>query len=84
MLVARGYNDLSGALRQRLGRSFTSLAPIGFPLVAVLAIAYLFVLGPLDYLLVQRWLRQPLRGLDNISRNRPGIWDGCAGAGQMA
>ena len=60
MLVARGYSDLSGALRQRLGRSFTSLAPIGFPLVAVLAIAYLFVLGPLDYLLVQRWLRQPL------------------------
>jgi hypothetical protein len=60
MIVARGYNDLSGALRQRLGRSFTSLAPIGFPLVAVLAIAYLLFLGPLDYLLVQRWLRQPL------------------------
>jgi hypothetical protein len=60
VLVARGYDDLSGALRQRLGRSFTSLAPIGFPLVALLALAYLFMLGPLDYLLVQRWLRQPI------------------------
>ena len=28
MLVAHGYSDLSGALRQRLGRSFTSLAPL--------------------------------------------------------
>jgi hypothetical protein len=56
-LVARGYNDLSGALRQRLGRS---VAPVGFSLVAVLALAYLFVLGPLDYLLIQRWFRQPL------------------------
>jgi hypothetical protein len=59
-LVARGYDDLSGALRQRLGRSFAALVPIGFSLVAGLAIVYLLVLGPIDYLLVERWLRQPL------------------------
>jgi hypothetical protein len=59
-LVTRGYNDLSGALRQQLGRSFAGFMPIGFSLVAALAIAYLLVLGPIDYLLVQRWLRQPL------------------------
>jgi hypothetical protein len=55
-LVARSYNDLSGALRQRLGRSFAGVAPIRFSVVTVLAVAYLLVLGPLDYLLVRRWL----------------------------
>ena len=50
----------SGALRQQLGRSFAGVVPIGFPLVAVLAIVYLLLLGPLDYLLVNRWLRRPL------------------------
>jgi hypothetical protein len=60
LLVARGYNDLSGALRQRLGQSFATLAPIGFPMVAVLAIAYLLVLGPVDYVVVRRWFRRPL------------------------
>ncbi len=58
-LVTRGYNDLSGALRQRLGRSFATVAPITFPVVAVLAIAYLLALGPIDYLIVHRWLRRP-------------------------
>jgi hypothetical protein len=58
-LVARGYNDLSGALRQRLGRSFAGVAPITFSVVTILAVAYLLVLGPVDYLLVHRWLRRP-------------------------
>ncbi|MEX2309279.1 MAG: hypothetical protein WD738_16890 [Pirellulales bacterium] len=58
-LVIRGYNDLSGALRQRLGQSFEGVTPITFPVVTVLAIAYLLMLGPLDYLLVHRWLRRP-------------------------
>jgi hypothetical protein len=61
-LVTRGYIDLSGALRQRLGRSFGGVAPVGFSLVALLAIGYLVVLGPIDYLLVRRWLRSPLAG----------------------
>jgi hypothetical protein len=59
-LVTRGYDDLSGALRQRLGHSFALVASIGFALVAALAIAYVLLLGPADYLLVQRWLRKPL------------------------
>jgi hypothetical protein len=58
-LVTRGYNDLSGALRQRLGQSFASVVPIGFAVVAALAIAYMAFLGPLDYLLVNRWVRRP-------------------------
>jgi len=57
-LVTRGYNDLSGALRQRLGRTFAGVAPIAFSLVTVLAIGYLLVLGPLDYYITQRWLKR--------------------------
>ncbi len=58
-LVASGFNDLSGALRQQLGRKFKLLMPVGFPIVAALAIAYLFVLGPVDYLFIHRWIRRP-------------------------
>jgi hypothetical protein len=47
-------------LRQQLGRGFVGVAPIGFPIVTGLVIAYLLVLGPVDYLLVNRWLRRPL------------------------
>lgn len=59
-LMTSGYNDLSGALRQQLGRSFSLVVPIGFPIVTGLVIAYLLFLGPLDYLVVLRWLRRPL------------------------
>ena len=59
-LVTSGFNDLSGALRQQLGRSFPQVTAIGFPVVAALVIAYLVFLGPLDYLLTQRGLRRPL------------------------
>ena len=58
-LVTSGFDDLSGALRQRLGRSFALVVPIGFPIVTGLAIAYLCFLGPLDYLVIHRWLRRP-------------------------
>ena len=59
-LSTSGFNDLSGALRQQLGKTFSGVAPIGFPIVTGLVIAYLLVLGPFDYLLVNRWLRRPL------------------------
>lgn len=59
-LMTSGYNDLSGALRQQLGRSFSLVVPIGFPIITSLVIAYLLFLGPLDYLVVIRWLRRPL------------------------
>jgi hypothetical protein len=58
-LVTRGYNDLGGALRQQLGKSFASVVPIGFAVVAALAILYIAFLGPLDYLFVNRWARKP-------------------------
>jgi hypothetical protein len=56
-LVTLGYNDLSGALRQRLGRSFPSVRTITFPVIALLVIGYLVLLGPGDYLLVRRFAR---------------------------
>jgi hypothetical protein len=59
-LVSRGYNDLSGALRQAMGRSFAALSPVSFSTVTILALAYLLVLGPVDYVLVHRWLRRPI------------------------
>jgi hypothetical protein len=58
-LVTRGYEDLSGALRQQLGRTFAGVSTVPFSAVAVLAIAYLIALGPGDYFLVRRWLRRP-------------------------
>ncbi len=58
-LVTRGYNDLDGALRQRLGQSFAFVAPIGLAVVASLAVAYIIFLGPLDYLFINRWVRRP-------------------------
>jgi hypothetical protein len=59
-LVTSGYNDLSGALRQRMGRTFAGVAPVTFTMVALLAVAYLAVLGPLDYFVVRRWLKRTL------------------------
>jgi hypothetical protein len=59
-LVTTGFNDLSGALRQQMGRSFRLVVPIGVPIVTGLALAYLLFLGPLDYMFVNRWVRRPL------------------------
>src|SRR6185503_2215583 len=39
--------------------TFASVVPIGFATVAVLALLYIVFLGPLDYLLVNRWVRRP-------------------------
>jgi hypothetical protein len=58
-LVTSGYDDLSGALRQRLGQSFAGVRPITFSTVISLAFLYLLFLGPADYLLVQKWIRRP-------------------------
>ncbi|MEX2093882.1 MAG: hypothetical protein WD971_14445, partial [Pirellulales bacterium] len=58
-LVSLGYDDLAGALRQRLGLSFAGVAVIGFPVVSALIIGYLLLLGPLDYLLVDKVTRRP-------------------------
>jgi hypothetical protein len=58
-LVSPGYNDLAGAVRQRLGRSFAGVVPIAFPVVAVLVIGYLLLVGPLDYLFVHKLVGRP-------------------------
>jgi hypothetical protein len=57
-LVTRGYDDMSGALRQKLGRTFAGVRPFSFSLVTVIAIGYLLVLGPLDYFFTQRWFKR--------------------------
>lgn len=57
-LMTTGVTDLSGALRQQLGSRFAMVKTIGFPVVAVLVLVYLVILGPLDYLVTQRWLRR--------------------------
>jgi hypothetical protein len=59
MLMSLGYNDLSGALRQRLASAFANVRTMTFPVVATLAIAYLLILGPGDYWLVHKVLRRP-------------------------
>jgi hypothetical protein len=58
-LVSLGYDDLSGALRQRLGRSFAGVAAVGFPLVAAMVIGYVLLLGPLSYLFVEKVVQRP-------------------------
>lgn len=58
-LMTLGYNDVSGALRQRLGRSFANVTTVGFPMMALLALGYLVLLGPVDYWFVHKVLRRP-------------------------
>lgn len=58
-LVTMGYDDLNGALRQRLGQAFAGVRPMSFQSVVGLSILYLLILGPLDYLIVRKWLRRP-------------------------
>jgi hypothetical protein len=58
-LVTSGYDDLSGALRQRLGQAFPGVRAVSFRTVVGLSILYLLVLFPLDFLIVHRWLRRP-------------------------
>jgi hypothetical protein len=59
-LTSLGFSDLSGALRQKLGRAFAGVTTITFSVVAALIVAYLLVLGPLDYFLIHKLLGQPM------------------------
>jgi hypothetical protein len=58
-LLTSGYDDLSGALRQRLGQTFGGVSPVSFQAVVALAILFLVVIGPIDFFFVRRWLRRP-------------------------
>jgi hypothetical protein len=53
-----GVTDMAGQLKGALDQ-FTGINPVSFPLVAGLALLYVAVIGPLDYLLVRRVLRRP-------------------------
>jgi hypothetical protein len=55
MITRRGYEDLAGALRNRLGREFIGVTVVPFGLVTILVLAYLALIGPIDYFLV-KWL----------------------------
>jgi hypothetical protein len=57
-VITLGYNDLSGQLRSALFE-FKDVSFISFFVVAWLIFGYLLLIGPLDYLVVRRWLKRP-------------------------
>ena len=52
-----GITDLAGQLRYALDQ-FEDVRPVSFSLVALLVVAYLALIGPLDYFLVRRVIRR--------------------------
>ncbi len=58
-LTTSGYNDLSGAMRQRLGQAFAGVQPFSFSGVVGMSVTYLLLLGPLNYLFAHKLLRRP-------------------------
>ncbi|MBN1851824.1 MAG: hypothetical protein JW829_03840 [Pirellulales bacterium] len=57
-LTSLGYNDLTGQLRVSLDE-FPGVHIVPFALVTLLAVLYIALIGPLDYLIVRRWLARP-------------------------
>ena len=55
------YNDLSGQLRATLDQ-FDIKRSFGFSLVSLILMALIAAIGPLDYLLINRFLGHPLLG----------------------
>ncbi len=55
------YTDIAGQMRATLDR-FPSDARLPFSIVAFGLVGLFFFIGPLDYLLVNRWLKRPLMG----------------------
>lgn len=58
-IVKRGYVDYSGQIRSSLDR-FTGVAAVPFSLVAVLLLAYVVVIAPLDWFLVKKVFKRPI------------------------
>lgn len=50
-LVASGYGDVAGAVRERLGAGFVGVSPPALLTVVALVLAYLVCIGPIDYYL---------------------------------
>ncbi len=55
------FDDLAGQMRSALDR-FDSHRPVAFSIVSLLLLGLVAFLGPIDYLLVNRWLGRPLLG----------------------
>ena len=55
------YGDLAGQLRATLDQ-FDVKRTFGFSVVAIILMALIAAIGPLDYLLINRFLGRPLRG----------------------
>lgn len=58
-LIHLGYHDLAGQLRSALDQ-FDGVRNIPFSLVILLIVVYLLFIGPLDWLVVHRWLKKPV------------------------
>ena len=57
-LMTRGYQDLAGALNHQLGTTFLGVGTISFSWVTIVVLAYLALIGPIDYLLVKKVFRR--------------------------
>ncbi len=57
-LIHAGVSDLAGQLKGALDQ-FTGIRPVSFVLIAGLALLYIVLIGPLDYVLVRKVLRRP-------------------------
>jgi hypothetical protein len=57
-LITSGYDDLSGALRQRLAQTFPGVDPVSFQKVVGLSLLYVLVLGPLQFVSIRGWLKK--------------------------
>ncbi|MEM6799669.1 MAG: hypothetical protein AAF589_09155, partial [Planctomycetota bacterium] len=53
-LMTAGYTDLSGAVQDSLGESFVGVSTTPMLVVVAAAIAYLALIGPVDYFLLKR------------------------------
>ncbi len=57
-LLHVGVSDLAGQLKEALDQ-FTGIRPVSFVLIAGLALLYIALIGPLDYVLVRKVFRRP-------------------------
>lgn len=57
--VKRGYVDYSGQIRSALDR-FADARPAPFALVAILLLAYVIAIAPIDWFLVKKVLKRPV------------------------
>ena len=57
--VRRGYVDFSGQIRSALDR-FDDVRPVPFALIAILLLAYVVVIAPVDWFLAKKVFKRPM------------------------